>query len=69
MENTITKQPTRMLRANEIATLYGVSKATVWRLVAKGELKTIKPTANITLFRADEVDEFFTTDIRTNKKD
>lgn len=64
MENTITKQSPKMLRVNEIATLYGVSKATVWRLVAKGELKTIKPTPNITLFNADEVHKFFTTDRR-----
>lgn len=66
MENTITKQRPRMLRANEIATLYGISKATLWRLVKQGKLKTIKPTANITLFKADEVDAFFTTDTRTN---
>ena len=69
MENTIIKQTPRMLRASQVAKLYGVSIPTVWRLVAKGELKTTKPTANITLFRADEVDKFFTTDIRTDKKD
>ncbi|EPH08072.1 excisionase family DNA binding domain-containing protein [Campylobacter ureolyticus ACS-301-V-Sch3b] len=69
MENTITKQTPRMLRASQVAKLYSVSIPTVWRLVASGKLKTIKPTANITLFKADEVDEFFTTDIRTDKKD
>lgn len=65
----LTKHNVVMLRASQVAKLYGVSIPTVWRLVAKGELKTTKPTANITLFRADEVDEFFTTDIRSNKKD
>lgn len=65
----LTKHNAVMLRASQVAKLYGVSIPTVWRLVAKGELKTIKPTANITLFKADEVDEFFTTDTRTDKKD
>ena len=65
----LTKHYAVMLRASQVAKLYGVSIPTVWRLVAKGELKTIKPTANITLFKADEVDEFFTTDTRTDKKD
>ena len=64
MENTITKQSPKMLRASEIATLYGISRATVWRLVSRGKLKTTKPTPNITLFNADEVHKFFTTDRR-----
>lgn len=53
-----------MLRVNQVAKLYGISTSTVWRLVANGKLKTIKPTPNITLFNADEVNAFFSTDRR-----
>mgnify|MGYP002201893176 CR=1 FL=1 len=60
----LTNHKAVMLRVNQVAKLYGISTSTVWRLVANGKLKTIKPTANITLFNADEVNAFFSTDRR-----
>lgn len=54
----------KMLRANQIAKIYNVGLSTVWLYAKQGKFKPIKVSRNVTLFRADEVEKFFNTDIK-----
>ncbi|WP_033916556.1 helix-turn-helix domain-containing protein [Campylobacter sputorum] len=61
MEYTQNLTASKMLRAKQISKLYNVGLSTIWHYVRQGKLKAINISKNVTLFRTDEVEKFFTT--------
>lgn len=47
------------IRVGDVAKLCSICKTTVWKLVKEEKLKTYKLTGGITLFKRDEVLEYF----------
>jgi excisionase family DNA binding protein len=48
----------RLLTIKEVAELLRVAEATVYRLVKRGDLPAIKPSAKITRFRKSDIEAF-----------
>lgn len=49
----------QMLRAKQVAQIYGVSVTSVWNYAKKGYFTPIKITDGVTLFSVDELNKFF----------
>ena len=52
-----------MLRAKQVASMYGVGLSTVWSFAKQGKLTPIKPSEKITLFSVEECDKLFSSGI------
>jgi len=54
-----TKGRIRKLRAKEIAKNYSVGESTVWLWAKQGKITPIKVSQRVTVFDADEIENFF----------
>ncbi|NLK66161.1 MAG: helix-turn-helix domain-containing protein [Campylobacteraceae bacterium] len=55
------------IRVNDVTKLCSIGKTTVWKLVKEGKIKTYKPTDGITLFKKEEVLQYFNSLVDTAK--
>ncbi len=48
----------KLHRVNEVANFLAVSKSQVWALTARGELKSYKLSDRVTVWKAQELEEY-----------
>lgn len=59
---SITREKIRKLRAKEIAEIYSVGESTIWLWAKQGKIIPIKVSQRVTVFDAEEIENFFSND-------